>query len=306
MQQDVSQDRSQARPGERTVREVSDPRRRFSVEWGGLTHKGLVRANNEDCFFLGRFDRMLQPVLTNLPDSVEQCWHYDAGFGVIVADGMGGEAAGEVASHTAVSTLIDLAVATPDWIMRYDDPSLVDEVIRRTEARIRQVDDLLQAIGRSQPRLAGLGTTITILALLPPHGLIVHVGDSRAYLMREGQLRQLTRDHTMAQQLADAGLIDPRDVPRHPTRNVLTSAAGHGGGLLTVDAHRLRVNSGDQILLCTDGLTGMLGDEDIAGVLAGPESAAGACQTLVDRALERGGRDNVTVVLGRLTEERTR
>jgi protein phosphatase len=305
MPESPSQDRSQDRTHDRATRQAGSSRGRFRIDWGGLTHKGLVRANNEDCFFLGRFDRMLQPVLTNLPDSVDHCWHYDAGYAVVVADGMGGEVAGEVASHTAVSTLIDLAVSTPDWIMRFDEPSLVDEVTRRTEERIQRVDALLQAIGRGHPKLAGLGTTVTVFAILPPHGLIAHVGDSRAYLMREGQLRQLTRDHTLAQQLVDAGFIDARDVPRHPGRNVLTRAAGHGNGQLTVDAHRLHFVSGDQILLCTDGLTAMLADEDIAAVLATAASAAGACETLVDRALERGGHDNVTAILGRLVEERS-
>ena len=87
-------------------------RRRFSVEWGALTHKGLVRVTNEDCFFVGRFDRMLQPVLTNLPDSTSRSWHYEAGYAVVIADGMGGEVAGEIASHTAVST----PTATPPAI----------------------------------------------------------------------------------------------------------------------------------------------------------------------------------------------
>jgi protein phosphatase len=286
-------------------RSLVSSRRRFSVEWGALTHKGLVRVTNEDCFFVGRFDRMLQPMLTNLPESTSRSWHYDAGYAVVIADGMGGEVAGEIASHTAVSTLIDLAVETPDWIMRYDDPSLVAEVTRRMDERVRRVDELIQAIGKSQPKLAGMGTTLTALALLPPRALVAHVGDSRAYVVRDGRLRQITRDHTIVQELLDAGLIDPREAARHPARNVLTSAAGHGGGSLAVDVHPVDVRGGDQFLLCTDGLSGLVGDADIQGVLLAEESAATACKTLIDLALARGGSDNVTAVLGRVSEERS-
>jgi PPM family protein phosphatase len=281
-------------------------RRRFSVDWGGLTHRGFARVTNEDCFFVGRFDRMLQPILTNLLETAAPHWHYDSGYAAVVADGMGGKVAGEVASHTAVATLIDLAVDTPDWIMRYDDPSLVAQVSARIQERIKQVDELLQAIGRSQPKLAGMGTTVTVLAVLPPHALVAHVGHSRAYLMRGGELRQVTRDHTVAQKLVDAGLIDTEDVSRHPTSSVLTRAAGRSRGRLPVDVHRLSLVAGDQILLCTNGLTDMVADDDISRVLAGTESSALACKTLVDRALDRGGDDNVTVVVGRLREDRPR
>jgi protein phosphatase len=145
-----------------------------------------------------------------------------------------------------------------------------------------------------------MGTTVTVLALLPPHGLVAHVGDSRAYLRHRGKLSRLTRDHTVAQALADAGLIDPADVVQHPKRESLTRAAGHGAGQLVVDVERVRVELGDQVLLCTDGLTGVVGDEDINRVLATSVSAATACQTLVNLALERGGPDNITVVVGRL------
>jgi len=302
MSDGASQDRQNHLPADRDAPGVTSARRRFNVDWGALTHRGRVRENNEDCFFLGVFDRMLQPVLTNLLQTVAPCWHYESGYVVVVADGMGGEVGGEVASHTAVSTLLDLAVDTPDWIMRYDEASFVDEVTRRIEERMRQVDEVLQEIGRSDPKLAGLGTTITALALLPPYAVLAHVGDSRAYLLRNGQLRQLTRDHTMAQHMVDAGLIDPADVASHPARSVLTRAAGHGGGLLTVDVHRLHLAHGDQVLLCSDGLTAMLGDDDIARVLADAPASATACKTLVSMALDRGGHDNVTVVLGHVVE----
>jgi protein phosphatase len=130
--------------------------------------------------------------------------------------------------------------------------------------------------------------------------LTAHVGDSRAYVLRKGgRLERLTRDQTMAQSLADAGAISQEEVDRHPSRHVLTSALATRGAFVQVDLKRSRLEDGDQLLLCSDGLTEMVSDETIARVLAAPGPSADACRRLVDLALEEGGKDNVTVVLGR-------
>jgi serine/threonine protein phosphatase PrpC len=285
-----------------TTHREQRPHGRFTIVWGARSHQGFVRSSNEDCFFVGRFDRTLEPMLTNLSGASTPGWHCDAGYAVVIADGMGGAAAGDIASQSAVATLLELTVDAPEWIMRYDDPSLVAEVTERIESRMQQVDELLKRLGRSQPTLAGLGTTVTILTLIPPYGVLAHVGDSRAYLLRSGTLRQLTRDHTVAQVLADAGAIDAGSLSRHPTRSVLTRAVGHGKDRLAVDFERLEVAHGDQVVLCTDGLTALVRDAEIAGVLTSATSAATACDALVNLALERGGHDNVTVIAGRVFE----
>jgi protein phosphatase len=130
--------------------------------------------------------------------------------------------------------------------------------------------------------------------------VIAHVGDSRAYLFRNGKLDPLTRDQTMAQFLADTGMIDPDEISKHPLRNALTSAMGTQGGPMDVDLHGMRLADGDQVLLCTDGLTEMISESAIAEVLGHSTTpAADVCQQLVDLALDGGGRDNITVVLGR-------
>jgi len=270
------------------------------VEWGAVSSAGPVRPANEDCYFVGRFDRTLEPILTNVGATGSEGWHHRAGYVALVADGMGGHAAGELASRLAVTTFLDLALDTPDWIMRYDEPAFVAEVAARVETRLARIDELLASLGRSRAKPAGLGTTLTIMGLLPPDGLVAHVGDSRAYLHRAGRLSQLTHDHTTAQALADAGLVDPQEVPTHPLRNVLTRAVGHGEGRLGIEVQQVRIQPGDQLLLCTDGLTDTIDDGEIARLLEAAPSAAMACKTLLDAVLERGAEDNVTIVVGRV------
>jgi serine/threonine protein phosphatase PrpC len=279
--------------------------RRLTFDWGGLSQAGSQRDGNEDSFFLGRFDRTLEPILTNLqrPPATEP--HRTAGYVVMMADGMGGQAAGEVASQATVATLLELAIETPDWIMRYDEEPLAAEVSRRIASRLQRVDSALETMGRSRLKLAGMSTTITVLATVPPDAIIAHVGNSRVYLARAGELFRLTTDNTVAQLLAEAGIIDPKDVATHPKRDVLVRAVGHGAGDLEPDVQRLRFEAGDQILLCTDGLTQKLSDAELREVLSGMQSPATACKQLVAMALERGAPDDLTVVIGRLSEKTT-
>jgi protein phosphatase len=276
------------------------PRTEMTVVWGARSDRGRVRPTNQDCFFVGRFDRTLEPVLTNVSADVAAQWHHDTGYVAIIADGMGGHAAGDVASQTAVATLLDLVLDTPDWIMRYDDESFVAEVRRRIDDRLQRVDEVLRSMGRRSRALSGMGTTVSLIAVVPPHAIVAHVGDCRVYVRRGGTLTQLTHDHTMAQVLADAGLLDPSELSRAPESNVLTRAAGHGEGHLPVDVERIAIEPGDQLLLCTDGLTKELADADIDRVLATSTSPALAADVLMGLTLERGGRDNITVIVGRV------
>ena len=144
---------------------------------------------------------------------------------MIVADGMGGHAAGEVASRMAIATLINIILHVPDWILRLDDEH-AQKVMERAVLRFRQVHEALQEKARLDPRLRGMGTTMTAAYSLGDDLFITQVGDSRAYLFRDGNLKRLTRDQTHAQMLADSGLISQQDVARHRLRNVLTSALG--------------------------------------------------------------------------------
>ncbi|HTU22011.1 MAG TPA: SpoIIE family protein phosphatase, partial [Gemmataceae bacterium] len=152
---------------------------------------------------------------------------------------------------------------------------------------------------RDDPALSGMGTTMTVTCSLGADLLLVHAGDSRAYLFRNERLYRLTCDHTVAQSLADVGTIRPEDVATHPLRHVLTNVLGAREDDVRVEWRELRLADGDQILLCTDGLTDLVPDTAILEALQSADTAAGACRALVDLALEAGGKDNVTVVLGR-------
>lgn len=268
------------------------------VDLGARSHPGKVRPNNEDHYLVTRFERTMKTLLTNVPEGTVPAEHADTAYGLLVADGMGGAAAGEVASRTAIGALVDLAIQTPDWIMTLDD-ARVGEVLDRMKQRFEKLSGVLTERAQADPKLAGMGTTMTLVLSLRSDAIVVHIGDSRAYLKHGDTLHRLTHDQTMAQSLADAGAISDEDVARHPLRHMLTGAITTKGGRATIQLQHLGLSDGDQILLCSDGLTDMVGDAVIAEILGRSGPADAACQELVDRALEAGGKDNVTVVLAR-------
>jgi serine/threonine protein phosphatase PrpC len=271
---------------------------RVGVEVAALSHRGHVRPNNEDHYFVARVERKLEAVLTNLPSEHFPERTAETGYGLLVADGMGGRAAGEVASRSAIHLFLELILDTPDWIMRFQG-ELGGQVMQRMIERFRQIDAALSEWSRSDPDLAGMGTTMTLACSVGADLLTIHVGDSRAYLLRQGRLRRLTHDQTIAQELADAGSIDPAEVSTHRFRHVLTQALGRRGGEVRVEVGRIKLTDGDQLLLCTDGLTEMLADGVIAKELQASAPVEDVCHALIERALESGGRDNVTVALAR-------
>jgi protein phosphatase len=269
---------------------------RVVADVAALSDRGAVRERNEDHFLIGRFGRALEVLCTNLPDGAVPSRAEETGYGLVVADGMGGMAAGDVASRLAIETLIQLVLHVPDWILRPDDAS-GDEALRRIKERYLQVDAAL-AHEAEEPALRGMGTTLTIAWNLGPQLFLAHAGDSRAYLLRGGTLHRLTRDHTLAQALADAGQVPAEEVATHRLRNVLVKWLG-GGKDHEPDVQRLPLADGDWLLLCSDGLTDMVDDATIADHLRSAQDAASTCGRLVERALERGGKDNVTVALAR-------
>jgi protein phosphatase len=269
-----------------------------------MTHTGNVRTNNEDNFLVVRFGRFLQTMLTSLPEGHLMPEYALTGYGMAVADGMGGMAAGEVASRLALTVLVDLVLETPDWMLSQDEPH-VETAIARAIRRFDRVNQSVLEEARRQPGLKGMGTTLTMACSLGANMLIAHVGDSPVYLFRRGELHRLTRDHTVAQAMAEHESIPLQAVPPR-YRHVLTQAIGvrETGG--EPDIRRLPLEDGDRLLLCTDGLTDMVNDAAIASLLKGDEKSERACQSLLDLALERGGRDNVTVVVAtyRIAPER--
>jgi protein phosphatase len=257
-----------------------------------------VRPNNEDHFLVARVGRYLEVQQTNLPAGDVPVRSDETVHGMIVADGMGGAEGGELASRLAIRTLIDLVLNVPDWILRLDEVQ-TEEILRRAMRRYRQVDAVLSWHAEGDPTLSRMGTTMTLAFSLGVDLFVVHVGDSRAYLLRQGQLRQLTRDQTLVQVLVDSGQLTREEAATHRLRHVLVYALGRHHGNIPVEVHRLQLADGDGLMLCTDGLTEMVADTQIAEVLGRPGTAEETCRTLVDLALEQGGKDNVTVIVAR-------
>ena len=267
------------------------------VDLAALSDRGKVRFRNDDHYLVGRADRVLEPLLTNLAGELAPVRFGETAYGMLVADGMGGTDAGAVASRMAISTFVHLVLATPDWIMRPDERQS-QRVMWRMAERFRKIHSAVVELSQKNPDLSGMGTTLTLACSAGRDLIIAHVGDTRVYLFRQGHLLQLTRDHTLAQELADIGMIRPEEIASHQSHYFLTDAIGSSGqGKAEVQLAKLM--DGDCLLLCTDGLTEMVEDAAIESILRLIESPSEVCHLLVDLALARGGNDNITVVLAR-------
>ena len=258
----------------------SIPNREFRVISAGLTDVGRRRQNNEDSFACSN----------------------ELGL-YVVADGMGAHAAGEVASSTAVSVIVDfafrcLAKGDAPW------PADLDPTLEAYEkvlvGGILSANRCLCALSRESADYNGMGTTVAGIILNATNAYAVHVGDSRIYLFRDGTLRQLTSDHTWVNEQVKRQLLTPEEARGHRWRNVITRALGNTDDL-QVDSTRVEMLPGDCFLLCSDGLTNMLHDAAIEQALAeaGADLEATGRQ-LVDMANEAGGDDNITLVLVRI------
>jgi protein phosphatase len=270
------------------------------VDVSGLSHPGKVRASNEDHFLVMRVGRYLETVVTSLPPSAITARTEDVGYAMILADGMGGHAAGELASRMAITELVKLVLARPDWIFRLDE-TVAEDAKQRSTKRFRALNTLLINRGEQDHELRGMGTTLTAVRNLGRRLQIVHVGDSRAYLLRDGHLHRLTRDHTYVQLLIDMGQLSQAEAGDFHLRHMLVNALGGLNEDVEVDVDQLELANGDRVLMCSDGLTDLVDDEVIGQVLVERSESNDACQRLIDLALERGGKDNVTVVVATYT-----
>ena len=270
------------------------------IDVSALTHPGLVRANNEDQFFVSQLTRSLETILTSLPAGAVPDRADEINYVMVVADGMGGHAAGEVASQLAISALVSLALDIPDWFFKVD-PEHAPEIERRARNAVQEVAAQVVARGRQDEALRGMGSTLTAARSFGDDLLIVHVGDSRAYLCRAGRLHRLTKDHTYAQLLVDTGQLTAGEAAGSRMRHVLTNVLGGSDAEVQVDVDLLRLEDGDRLLLCSDGLSDLVGDDTITTTLSGLPRSSEACARLVQLALDGGGRDNITVIVAGYT-----
>jgi len=236
----------------------------LALRYAARSDVGLIREGNEDSGYAG-------PSL------------------LVVADGMGGHAAGEVASSVAVATLVGL-----------DDDVSSTELLDTLAAAVNAANEAISEMVEKHPQLDGMGTTLTALLWSGRRVGIVHVGDSRAYLLRDGRIQQITHDHTFVQQLQDEGRITADEAAVHPQRSLLLRALD-GRTNPEPDLSVREVHPGDRYLVCSDGLSGVVSDDELTQTLAGSDLEE-VVETLVSMALRAGGPDNITCIVADVVE----
>ena len=266
------------------------------VESAAVSHPGLVRPNNEDHYLIAEAGRYFHSRQSNLPAGSVPDNYQEVIHAIGVADGMGGQAAGEIASRLALTLLVNLVLDAPIWIFSHEEQH-VQAIIDLTASRFRFVNAALLATGREDPRLFKMGTTLTVVRSLGTDLIVAHVGDSRAYLFRNRSLERLTRDDTLAQEIRDASPAEGMQQIAARFRHLLTQSLGSDKVEIVPQIRRETLQDGDKLLLCTDGLTDLVSDEVIADQLTRADSPQANCDALLERALAAGGKDNVTVAI---------
>lgn len=239
---------------------TGEVRMSLSLRFAAGSHKGMIREGNEDSGYAG--PRLLA-----------------------IADGMGGQAAGEVASSEVISTIVAL-----------DDDVPGSDILTSLGTAVQRANDQLRAMVEEDPQLEGMGTTLTALLWTGQRLGMVHVGDSRAYLLRDGVLTQITQDHTWVQRLVDEGRITEEEATTHPQRSLLMRALG-SGERVEPDLSIREVRAGDRYLICSDGLSGVVSHQTMEETLAGYQGPQETVQALIQLALRGGGPDNITVIV---------
>ncbi len=263
----------------------------------GLTDRGLVRSSNEDHFLVAELGRTLWVNQTSLPQAATQHGR-GRGLLLLVADGMGGHAAGEVASALSVEVVEAFIL---ELLRRFSNLQAEDEhgVLADLRQAVLWADARVLQEAARNPEFAGMGTTLTLAFASGSRLFVLHAGDSRCYLYRGGGLEQLTEDHTLVAELVGRGAIEPQEARRHKWRHVVTNVLGAHGAKLRVDVGKVQLEPGDVALLCSDGLTDMLDDARIAAALTAEPDPEAACRRLVAEANAAGGKDNITAVVAR-------
>jgi PPM family protein phosphatase len=277
---------------------VADPTPLLLVRSFGLTDQGRVRQDNQDQFLVAELAKSMHVQQSSVAQSSTQ-YGDDRGHLFVVADGMGGHAGGEHASALAVGSIEDFALNTLKWFFHHEGGE-GQSVLVDLQTALRQADMRVFEEAACHPELRGMGTTVTMAYILGATLFVIHVGDSRCYILRAGLLYRLTHDHTVAQELVNHGIMTSEIAASHQYSKVITNAVGGSSQGLQAEVHKLAIGAGDVLLLCSDGMTDMLPDARIAEVLRAETDPAAACRRLVDEANAAGGRDNVTGIVARI------
>jgi protein phosphatase len=270
--------------------------REDEIDAFGVTHPGKVRKDNQDHYVLCSLRRQVVVRGSSIPEA-------DAVLGseserlasmVMVADGVGGAAKGETASRVALTGIARYVTRSLRCYYRSDEEEDFSEALRHGALECHE--DLRRLAEESLDQ-RGMATTLTLYLGVWPRAYLLQVGDSRCYLLRDGELTQITRDQTMAQEMVDLGIMKPDQVAGTRLEHTLTSSIGGSHSQPTVT--RFDMNWGHVLLLCSDGLTRHVSDDRIRDVLRSMTSAQQACETLLQDALDGGGTDNITIAIGR-------
>ena len=239
------------------------------------TDRGLVRPCNEDAFLL------------EVPH--DENTRQRKGLLAIVADGVGGAAGGDKASQIAVAMIREHYFQNPE-----------SDVARSLQEALRAANGAILKAAQSDPRYRGMATTCTALVIKDGTGCIAHIGDSRAYVLRQGTLQQITQDHTLVNALVARGILSPEEAKNHPQKNIIVKALGTQPHV-DPDIYHIQVVEKDSILLCSDGLYGLVLEREIASILR-KHSAKESGNTLIELAKKNGGGDNITLIILELTQ----
>jgi len=276
-------------------------RRPLKAAYFGLTDRGKVREANEDQFLVADLVKALRIRHTSVPQaelqhSSDRCYLF------VVADGIGGHAGGERASALAIDSLERFVLESWQWFgnLRGRDG---DELFADFQRAVAKVNSRVLAEAGSHPGLGGMGTTLTLAFCLNAELFVAHAGDSPCYLYRDDRLYRLTADHTLAEELVRKGAMSPEEAAQSRWSHVVTNAVGGSSPEVTVELHKVALLPRDVLLLCSDGLTGLVSEAEVARTLHDEPDPETVCRRLVDRANDTGGRDNITVVVARFEEE---
>jgi protein phosphatase len=263
----------------------------------GVTDRGKVRSTNQDQFLVAALRKALEVRYTSLPSapvrfSDDQCHLF------VVADGVGGNTGGEEASALAIASVEAFMLATCKWFEQVQSKEQ-ELILTDFQTALSEANNRVLAEAEARPELRGMGTTLTLAYCHNDMLFVAHVGDSRCYLFRQGGLYRLTRDHTLVEEMVRRGHLSAEEAAAHQWRHVITNVVGGDSPGVTVEVNKMRLEVGDAVLVCSDGLTNMVSEKEIASVLQAEASAERACGQLLMRANEEGGKDNITVVVAR-------
>jgi protein phosphatase len=269
----------------------------LSVKAFGITDKGKVRTTNEDQFLIAELTKAMRIWQTSLSEPKLQVGEERAHL-FLVADGMGGHRAGERASAIAVAAIEQFMLNSFKWFFGADSAE-ARKVLAQFQSAFGQADAQIVEEAAERPELRGMGTTVTMAFQVGAQLCVVHVGDTRAYLYRDGELHQLTEDHTLVAEMVRSGELQQEQVAEHRLRHVITNVVGGPEVGVKVEARALQVQAGDRLLLCSDGLTEMVTNDVIAATLAAEPEPEAAAKTLLAHANDGTAADNITLLVVR-------